>query len=146
MDPMEMFKKKFDAYKKILDESGEVQAWSTLFEGYPERQKKNMGPLIENSHLAEGFKKTIPMMKQMGMIMDVIDVSNNDMESILEIQNVCPVLEMSKEYGLNKPCRLICEMDVESTKAAFPGMKGDVLATIADGHCVCILKYERPKK
>jgi hypothetical protein len=39
-------------------------------------------------------------------------------------------------------------MDVEATKTAFSdsGMKGGILARQADGDCVCIFKYERPKK
>ena len=57
MNPIELFRKKFAMYKKIMDESGKQKAWDTLFQGYPERQKKNMGPFIENTTLAEGTAK-----------------------------------------------------------------------------------------
>ena len=80
--------------------------------------------------------------------MEVVDISNNDMDGVLEVQKACPVLSLSKEYGFDKPCHIICEMDVEATKTAFSdsGMKGGILARQADGDCVCIFKYERPKK
>ena len=148
MDPIEMFKQKFATYKKVMEESGDQQAWDTLFQGYPERQRKHMGEFIENTPLAEGFSKAIPIYKQMGMEMEVVDLSNNNMDAVIEIQKVCPVMEICKEYGFEKPCHVICEMDVEATKAGFAdhGMKGSIIATQADGDCVCLFKYERPKR
>jgi predicted ArsR family transcriptional regulator len=146
MDTMELFRKKFETYKKIMDEADDQKAWDTLFEGYPERQRKNMGALIDNSTLAEGFTQAVPMYKQFGMEMEVIDISNKNMDAVIEVQKVCPVMELAKEFGFDKPCRVICEMDVAATKAAFDGMKGSILARQADGDCVCLFKYERPKK
>ena len=146
MSGADLFRKKFEAYRKIMDEAGEKKAWDTLFEGYPERQRKNMGALIENTTLAQGFSKAIPLYKQIGMEMEVVDISNNSMDAVLEVQKKCPVLNMSKEYGFEKPCHIICEMDVEATKAAFKGMTGSILSRQADGDCVCLFKYERPKK
>ena len=145
MDTLEMLRKKFEKYKELMDESGDQQAWDTLFEGYPERQKKNMGPFIENKTLAEGFTKAIPFYEQFGMEMKIVDISNNKMDSVIEIQKICPFIQMAKEYGFKKPCRIICEMDVSATKAAF-GMKGDILSNQAEGDCVLIFKYERPRK
>jgi len=145
-DTLEMFRKKFETYRKILDAEGEQKAWDTLFEGYPERQKKNMGPMIENNTLAEGFSKGIPLYKKIGMDMAVIDVSNKGMDAVIEVQSVCPVLDMAKEYGFDTPCHVICEMDVAATKAAFPGTKGDILCSQATGSAVCLFKYERPAK
>jgi predicted ArsR family transcriptional regulator len=141
-----MFKKKFETYKSIMEAEGEQKAWDTLMEGYPERQKNNMGPFIDNNTLAEGFTKAIPAYKMLGMDMAVIDISNNGMDAVLEVQRVCPVLAMAKEFGFSKPCNVICEMDVQATKKAFEGMQGGIIAAIAEGDCVCIFKYERKKK
>ena len=146
MDSMEMFKNKFATYKKIMEQDGEQKAWDTLMEGYPERQKKNMGQFIDNDTLANGFTKAIPFYKQIGMDMDVYDISNNGMDAVIEVQNVCPVLDMAKEFGFDKPCKVICEMDVAATKQGFGNMKGAIIASQADGDCVCIFKYERPQK
>ena len=143
---VEMLKKKFEQFKQLKEEVGEEKAWEKSFEGYPERQKKNMGQFIENNSLAEGFSKAVPYYKQIGMDMEVVDISNNDMDAVLEIQKTCPVLSVCKEYGFDKPCGLICALDVRATKEAFPGMKGAILSAQADGDSVCLFKYERKKK
>jgi len=48
--------------------------------------------------------------------------------------------------GIEKPCSIICDLDVKATKEAFPGMKGNILCSQADGACVCMFKYEREAK
>jgi predicted ArsR family transcriptional regulator len=145
-DVQGLMKQRFAVYKKISEESGDQKAWDTCFEGYPERQKKMMGQFIDNDTLAGGFTKAIPFYKQIGMEMEVVDISNKGNDAVLEVQKTCPVLDVAKAHGFEKPCRVICEMDVAATKAAFENMKGTVLTRIADGDCVCLFKYERPKK
>ena len=151
MNPLDMFRKKFEIYRKVLDESGDKKAWDALFEGYPERQRKNMGKYIDaHNTLAEAFFEAVAPYKQIGMEMQVVDISNNSMDAVLEIQRVCPALKFNLhgEFGFEKPCRVICEMDVAATNAAFAdmGMKGSILCAQADGNCVCMFTYERPKK
>ena len=147
-DVIEAFKTRFATYKQIKDEKGEQAAWDTLFQGYPERQKQLMGSFIDNCSLSEGFKKAIPFYKQMGMDMEVVDVSNKGKDAVIEVQRTCPALTLCKEYGFEKPCRVVCEMDVEATKKAFvdDNMQGEILARQADGNCVCIFMYERTPK
>ena len=143
---VEMLKKKFEMFNQLKKEAGEAKAWEKMFEGYPERQKKNMGQFIDNASLAEGFSKAIPAYKQIGMDMAVVDISNKGMDAVIEIQRTCPVLSVCKEYGFEKPCALICELDVRATREAFPGMKGTILCAQAEGDAVCIFKYERKAK
>jgi predicted ArsR family transcriptional regulator len=140
---IEMFRKKFETFKDLTDAAGEDRAWEKMLEGYPERQKERMGPLINNTTLATGFTQAIPLFEQMGMEMDVFDISNRGVDAVIEVQRSCPVLSVCKEYGLSKPCRVVCEMDVEATRRAFPSMKVDILSRQADGACVCVFKYER---
>jgi len=151
MNPLDMFRKKFEVYKKVLDESDEKKAWDTLFDGYPERQRKHMGAYFErHSTLANAFSEAVPQYKQMGMDMEVIDISNNGKDGVLEIQRACPALKFNlhKEFGFEKPCHVICEMDVAATNKAFAdmNMQGSILSSQADGDCVCMFKYERPKQ
>ena len=151
MNPVDMFTIKFEMYKKVLDESGEKQAWDALFAGYPERQRKHMGAYIErHKTLAAAFSEAVAQYKQMGMDMEVVDISNNAKDAVLEIQRVCPVLKFNihQKFGFEKPCHIICEMDVAATNKAFADMemKGSILCSQADGHCVCMFKYERPQK
>ena len=149
MNPLDVFREKFAVYRKVLDESGEKKAWDTLFDGYPERQRKNMGKFLEkHPTLAEAFMDAVAPYKQIGMDMEVIDISNNTTDGVLEIQRICPCLKcgIHAEFKFDKPCNVICEMDVAATQAAFPGMKGAILSRMADGDCVCMSKYERDRK
>ncbi len=146
MNPMDMFRKKFEDYRRITDTEGEQQAHAFLMQGYAERQKKSLGPYIENNSLYEGFKKAIPIYAQLGMVMDAVDTSNKDMDSVIEVHRVCPFMDMAKQYGFERPCTVICDLDVEATIEAFEGFSGKTIACQADGDCVCIFKYERPMK
>ena len=146
MNPMDMFRKKFEDYRRIADTEGEQNAHDFLMQGYAERQKKSLGPYIENNTLYEGFKKAIPVYAQLGMVMDAVDTSNKDMDAVIEIHRVCPFMDMAKQYGFERPCPVICDLDVEATIEAFEGLRGKTISCQAEGDCVCIFKYERPIK
>lgn len=140
----EIFRRKFETFRNLTEQLGEEKAWAEMLEGYPERQKKQMGSFIDNATLMDGFTRAIPVFKQLNMEMEVIDISNGAIDAALEVQKCCPVLQLCKEYGFDTPCHVICEMDIEATKKAFPGMKAEILSRQADGACVCLFKYERP--
>jgi predicted ArsR family transcriptional regulator len=137
------FRQKFEQFKQLSAQGGEEFAWETMLEGYTERQRRQMGHYIDNASLADGFRKAIPAFRQIGMEMDVVDISTSTIDGALEIQRTCPALKLYQEYGFAKPCHVICEMDVEATRRAFPGMRGEILCAQADGACVCTFKYER---
>jgi hypothetical protein len=138
-----LFRQKFEAFKQFSAQAGEEFAWEKMLAGYPERQKQQMGHFIDNASLADGFRGAIPGFRQIGMEMEVVDISTATIDGALEIQRTCPALSLYREYGLARPCHVICEMDVEATRRAFPGLRGEILCTQADGACVCIFKYER---
>jgi predicted ArsR family transcriptional regulator len=139
----EMFRKRFALFGTLVAEMAEERAWEKMLEGYPERQRQHMGAFIEHATLAEGFTRAIPLFKRLGMDMQVVDISTPHVDAVLEVQRTCPVLSLCREYGFTSPCRVICELDVEATRRAFPGMKSEILSRQADGACVCIFKYER---
>jgi predicted ArsR family transcriptional regulator len=134
---------KFAAYRELSEQSGPEQAWEKMLEGFPEKQKQRMTPFLAASTLAEGFTQAIPFFKSAGMDMQVVDISNRGTDAALEIQKYCPYLDISKEHGFDTPCHVICEMDVEATRRAFPEMNGEILSRQASGSCVCLFKYER---
>ena len=142
----DIFRKRFETFKELSQEMGEEKAWDKMFEGYPEKHKKMMGQFIDNDTLANGFSKAIPAFQQGGWDMEVVDISNKGMDAVIEIQKVCPALSICREYGYEKPCFLVCKMDGEATKKAFPEMSGEILCRQADGACVCAFKYERKAK
>lgn len=139
------FKSKLETYAKLRQDQGEEAALRTLFDGYPERQRQQMGPLIEHNSLAEGFTRAIPMFRTLGFDMAVVDLSNGPVDAVLEIQRVCPALCVARELGLPSPCVPLCELDVRATRTAFPAMRGAILARQAEGDCVCLFKYERDR-
>ena len=146
MSVMDMFRKKFEDYRNITLSEGPQEAHDFLMKGYAERQKKSLGPYIENNSLYEGFKKAIPVYAQLGMVMEAVDISENGMDAVIEVHHVCPFMDMAKEFGFDRPCPVICDLDIEATIEAFEGFRGKTISCKADGDCVCIFKYERPMK
>lgn len=146
MDPMDIFRKKFDDYRQIVIVEGPQEAHDFLMQGYAERQKKSLGPSIEKNSLYEGFKKAIPVYAQLGIVMEAVDVSSNGMDAVIRVHRVCPFMDMAKQYGFEKPCHIICDLDIEATIEAFDGIMCKTISCQADGDCVCIFKYERPIK
>jgi hypothetical protein len=134
---------KFSTFKELSEQSGPDQAWEKMLEGFPEKQKQRMTPFISESTLSEGFTRAIPFFNSVGMEMEVVDISNRGIDAALEIQKYCPYLEICKEHGFDTPCHVICEMDIEATRRAFPEMKGEIISRQAFGSCVCLFKYER---
>ena len=114
-----------------------------LREELPERQKKLMGPLIAGVPLAEGFRRAIPIFEQLGMDMEVVDLSNQGQDAVLEIQRVCPYRELAVEFGLSTPCQITCDLEVETIQEAFPEIQGKILSKLASGDRACLFKYER---
>lgn len=143
---IEAARKKFSRYRELVGQVGEAQAWETMLEGFPELQQQRMGPLLALPTLIEGFRLAIPAFNSIGMEMEAVDISNGGIDAALEIQKVCPYLEVCREFGIDIPCHVICELDMEATHRAFPEMKGEILARQAFGSPVCIFKYERPAK
>ncbi len=139
-------RKKFSRFRQLSAEYGAEQAWETMLKGFPELQKQRMGPLLAMPTLIEGFRLAIPYFNAMGMEMEAVDISNHGVDAALEIQKHCPYLEVCSEYGFETPCGVICEMDIEASRRAFPEMKGEILCRQALGSPVCIFKYERPAR
>lgn len=142
----ELFRNKFKTFCELRKSMSEEEAYEKMLEGYPERQRKKLGEYIDNSTLAEGFRKAIPVYAQMGMQMDVTDISNDNIDAVIEIQRTCPYIEMAKEYDVEDPCHLLCDMDIEATCRAFPEMTARYIARQSQGDSVCAYIYARPQK
>ena len=142
----EMFRKKFEAYKAVLDERGPEAAWDALMDGYPERQRQNMGPLIENMSLFQAFEKAAAMYESLGMTMKPMDISNHGLDAVLETHSECPFLEIASSLGLDRPCPVVCDWDVAATDLAFEDITGKVLTRLTDGDAICMFTYTRKAK
>jgi uncharacterized protein YbjT (DUF2867 family)/predicted ArsR family transcriptional regulator len=134
---------RFEQFAQLRAQYGTARAIEMLREGLPEREKTLMDPLIAGVSLAEGFRRSIPIFEQLGMDMEVVDLSNQGKDAVLEIQRVCPYRELAAEFGLPTPCQITCDLEVEAIQQAFPEIKGRILSKLASGDCACLFKYER---
>lgn len=134
---------RFEQFARLRAQYGTARAIEMLREGLPERQKTLIGPFITGVSLAEGFRRSIPIFEQLGMDMEVVDLSNQHQDAVLEIQRVCPYRELAVEFGLPIPCQITCDLEVEAIQQAFPEIEGKILSKLASGDCACLFKYER---
>lgn len=134
---------RFEQFAQLRDQYGRARALEMLRERLPERQKTLMGPLIMGVPLAEGFRQAIPMFEHLGMDMEVVDLSNQGKDAVLEIQRICPYRDLAVEFGLSSPCEITCDLEVAAIQQAFPQIKGRILSKLAAGDCACLFKYER---
>jgi predicted ArsR family transcriptional regulator len=142
----EMFRARLARFVELRKEHGEQGALEAMLDQETERERQQMGPMIAKGTLAEGFQKAIPIFEALGMKMRTVDLSTDSRDAVLEIHAVCPYAELAAEVGVERPCTPMCELDNRAVTTAFPDMTGRVLATIADGDCTCLFKYERPAR
>ena len=145
IDLKNIFRNKVRSFLELSRSTTEQEAFNRMMEGYPERQRQWFGELIGDGTLAEGFRRGIDRYREIGFEMEVVDISNDGMDAVLEIQRSCPVFETAREFGLppRKVCFVLCDMDVASTNKAFPDWTVKTIARKVDGDCVCIFKHER---
>jgi len=145
-NPAEAFiRKRFETFKKLSAEMGDKKAMETMFAGYTDQLKQRMAPYIARPTLAEGLREAVAEFNKSGWHMEVVDISNKGVDAALEIQKVCPVNDIHKEFGFESPCFLICAPDGPAIKEAFPELRATTLCRQADGDCICMFKFERLK-
>jgi len=142
----ELFKKKFETFNELRKTMTDDEAWEKCWKATLNVSANGFAPYIENNTLAEGFRQAIPAYGEMGMVMDITDISNKDIDAVIEIQRECPYYEMAKSYGVEDPCHLLCDMDIEATIRAFPEMRAKYIARQSEGDSVCAYMYQRPAK
>lgn len=134
---------RFEEFDRLRSQQGTTFALEILKSNLLERERNLMSPFITGVTLAEGFRRAIPIFEQLGMKMEVIDLSNNNRDAVLEIQRICPYKELALEFNLPTPCQITCDLEVIAIQTAFPNLKGRILSKLASGDCVCLFKYER---
>ncbi len=143
---IQQLRKHFERFAELRDQYGSTKAMEIMMSEQAEVEKQRMEPLIRDVSLAEAFRQAIPLFEEFGMKMEVVDISNEGQDAVLEIQRVCPYKALAAEFGLETPCQITCDMEVEAIQQAFPGMTGCILSKLAKGDCVCLFKYERQSK
>src|SRR5450631_3165008 len=80
----EMMSKRMAHYLQRRTEIGADAAFEELLIGYPELQKKLIGPRIINQSLSEGFSSGKSAFAKLGLIDDFIDISTAEQDAVIE--------------------------------------------------------------
>jgi predicted ArsR family transcriptional regulator len=131
-------------YLELRDERGDAAAFEAVLDGYPEQQRRMMGPYIESRTLAAGFREVRDLFAELGIREEIVDVSTPERDAALEVLTVCMCRNACDELGVAQPSSLLCELDFEATRRAFPGMAVDVHHRVVDGAFACVFRYSRP--
>lgn len=132
-------------FLRLRDEIGDEAARETLLEGYPERQRANMGPLISGVPLIRGFERARPLFATMGVRQETVDTSDEHTDSVLEINVTCMCADACAAVGAPEQSPVLCELDFEATRRAFPEMRVEALRRVVEGANACIFRYSRPR-
>ncbi|WFB10800.1 L-2-amino-thiazoline-4-carboxylic acid hydrolase [Streptomyces sp. LX-29] len=138
-----MLRERLRRYLELEAEHGTDKAREVLLEGYPERQAARMGPLITGCSLAEGIGKALPRFAAMGFLEEAVDVSTEDEDACMEVCRTCMCLTAAQDLGETEARPILCELDFEATRRAFPELTIESLRRRADGHHVCVFRYSR---
>lgn len=140
--PQTLFRRKIEQHVRLVTELGEVieRRCDTRELGTPKAVS------AQEPSLAERLGKAIPVFADMGIEMEVMDISTEDVDGALEIMRTCPCLEASNQCGVTPPSSVLCHLEVETNRRALPGTEVRPLTRrVDDGSCICIFKYERPR-
>jgi len=140
-----MLRDRLRRYLELEAELGPKEATEVLLDGYPERQAARMGPLITGCSLAEGFGKALPLFAAMGFLEEAVDISTDEEDVVMEVCRTCMCLTAAEELGLDEPRPILCELDFEATRRAFPHMSIAGLRQQTEGHHACVFRYARPR-
>jgi hypothetical protein len=131
-------------YLAVAETAGVDAAREALLDGYPELQRQKMGPLIGGVRLIAGFERAVPLFAAIGVRSEMVDVSTDATDAVLEINTTCMCRDAAADLGLDKPSGVLCELDFEATRRAFPELSVCALKRQVDGAHVCVFRYARP--
>jgi hypothetical protein len=136
---------RLDRYRRISAERGQEAAREELLRGYPEIQRTKMGPLIEGVPLISGFRRAVPMFAAIGIRAEVVDISTDGTDAVLEIATTCMCRTAAADLGLEVAEPVLCELDLEATRRAFPEISVRAECRQVCGDAACVFRYVRPR-
>lgn len=141
----EMMSKRLAHYLQRRDEIGHEAAFEELLVGYPELQKKLIGPRIANQSLSEGFSSGKAAFAKLGLIDDFIDISSHESDAVIETLLTCMCENAMHDCGVTEPCSVLCALDQEAARRAFPEMQIEQLRKKVDGAPLCVFHWARKR-
>lgn len=142
----EMMSKRLAHYLRRRDEIGHEAAFEELLVGYPELQKKLIGPRIANQSLSAGFSSGKGAFAKLGLIDDFIDISDEKRDVVIETLLTCMCENAMHDCGVTEPCAILCALDQEAARRAFPEMDIQQLRKKVDGAPLCVFFWARDRK
>ena len=141
----EMMQKRLAHYLRRRDEIGHEAAFEELLVGYPELQKKLIGPRIADQSLSEGFSSGKAAFAKLGLIDDFIDISANEIDAVIETLLTCMCENAMKDCEVIEPCSVLCALDQEAARRAFPEMQIQQLRKKVEGAPLCVFYWARKR-
>lgn len=141
----EMMRKRLAHYLRRRDEIGHEAAFEELLAGYPELQKKLIGPRIAGQSLSDGFSSGRAAFARLGLIDDFIDISTAETDAVLETLLTCMCENAMRDCGITEPCSVLCALDQEAARRAFPEMQIQQLRKKVDGAPLCVFHWARKR-
>jgi hypothetical protein len=125
-------------------EHGLDRAREIALDGLPQRQLARMGPMLANPNLAQGLAQAAPALAELGILTEFIDVSTPDEDAAVEVMLSCTCLAAAAELGQQTAEPVICDLDLEATRRAFPDLRISTLARQTDKKRICAFRFSRP--
>lgn len=141
----EMMSKRMAHYLQRRAEIGHEAAFEELLTGYPELQKRLIGPRIANQSLHEGFSSGKTAFAKLGLIDDFIDVSTSERDAVIETLLTCMCENAMHDCGVSEPCSVLCALDQEAARRAFPEMQIQQLRKKVEGAPLCVFFWARER-
>lgn len=141
----EMMSKRLAHYLQRRDEIGHEAAFEELLAGYPELQKKLIGPRIASQSLSEGFSSGKTAFAKLGLIDDFIDISDEKRDAVIETLLTCMCENAMHDCGITEPCSILCALDQEAARRAFPEIDIQQFRKKVDGAPLCVFFWARKR-
>ncbi|GAA4236710.1 hypothetical protein GCM10022254_47050 [Actinomadura meridiana] len=132
-------------YRELRAELGSDRAREAMVEPQTEKQAARLGPAVEADSLAEGMARALPWLEAAGLVHEVVDDSRPGEDAAIEIALTCTCVTAAEDLGLGADDTepLLCDLELEATRRAFPRLRVQPLARRAEGDRVCVFRYSR---
>jgi hypothetical protein len=144
-DFRQMMSQRLAHYLRRRVEVGHEAAFEELLAGYPQLQQKLMGPRITGRSLSEGFSSGKAAFARLGLIDDFIDISTEQSDAVLETLLTCMCENAMHDCGVSEPCSVLCALDQEAARRAFPDMQITQLRKKVEGAALCVFSWARKR-
>lgn len=142
-DFREMMRNRLVQYLQRRNEVGHDTAFEELLVGYPELQRELIGPRISECSLFEGFTPGTVAFAKIGLLDEFVDISTEDIDAVIEMLVTCICENAMKDIGMTEPCSVLCALDQEASRRAFPELDIQQLKRKVDGAHLCVFRWQR---